>query len=330
MGDERIVAHAPARGRRATFALAALMTFALPSLAVCGQAGGGGAAGVAPATVAAKTTGVGRVEYAQFRSESLGREVACAVSLPPSYDADPKRRYPVVIFLHGLFNSERDWEQRGIEAKLAALRASGAVGDFIVAAPNGANSFYLNGKDGTRYEDAIVKDFIPWVDKTYRTEGTAKARVIEGISMGGFGALTIAFKHPELFAGVAAHSAAVFDELPGPPASEADQRGKFRYEIASKIFGAPPDRQFFEANSPLYLGRANAAKLKNLKIYFDVGASDRYGFDAGNKKLDAALTAAGVAHEFEVAPGDHGWSFLTDRSSKAFAWVWATLGGRTS
>ncbi len=60
----------------------------------------------------------GRVEYTKFQSESLGREVNCAISLPPSYDREAKRRYPVLIFLHGLFNNERDWEERGMQARL--------------------------------------------------------------------------------------------------------------------------------------------------------------------------------------------------------------------
>ncbi len=267
----------------------------------------------------------GRVEYKTFHSASLGRDVNYAISLPPSYDKAVNRRYPLVIFLHGLFNSERDWEGRGVEAKLEELRAAGRVGEFIVAIPYGANSFYLNAKDGTRYEDAIVKDFVPFIDQTYRTLGTARARMIAGISMGGYGALVIAFKHPELFTAVAAHSAALFDELPKPPSSPTDRRGKYRYEMAAKIFGDPPDSSFFQENNPLYLAKVNAPGIKNLKIYFDVGTEDRYGFDAGNKQLDAALTAAGVKHEFKLAPGDHGWSFLLSRSEQAFAFIWSSL-----
>lgn len=264
----------------------------------------------------------GRIEYAEFPSASLGRSVRYAVSLPPSYDRESSRRYPLVIFLHGLNNDERDWESRCIETKLEALRASAKVGDFIVAIPYGANSFYLNARDGTRYEDAIVRDFLPFVDKTYRTIRAPRSRLIEGISMGGYGALLIAFKHPELFAGVAAHSAALFDELPAPPKSAEDRGARYRYELASKLFGSPPDPAFFQANNPLYLARANAASIRRLKIYFDIGESDRYGFERGNAQLSAVLKAAGVAHEYTLAPGGHGWAFLADRSEPAFTFVW--------
>jgi S-formylglutathione hydrolase FrmB len=282
-----------------------------------------------PATQSApRPAARGRVEYAEFESPSLGRRVRYAVSLPASYDQEPGRRYPVVVFLHGLNNTERDWEAEGMQARLEELRAAGKVGDFILAAPFGANSFYLNAKGGARYEDAVVKDFIPFVDKTYRTLATREARVVEGLSMGGFGALLIAFKHPELFAGVAAHSAALFDELPGAPADPANRLASFRHQLAARLFGSPPDAEHFRANNPLQLARANAARLKGLKIYFDVGESDRYGFQAGNKQLAEALTAAGVAHEFRLAPGGHGWAFLSSRSEPALTFVWNAFGRR--
>jgi S-formylglutathione hydrolase FrmB len=266
--------------------------------------------------------GAGRVEYTTFRSDSLGTDVRCAISLPPSYERETSRRYPLVVFLHGLFNDERDWEGRGIQAKVDELRAAGKIGEFIVAIPFGASSFYLNGKDGTRYEDAIVKDFVPWVDAKYRTTGKPAQRAISGISMGGFGALVIAFKHPEMFSAVATHCAAVFEELPKAPASASDQRGTYRYQIASKIFGAPPDAEFFHANNPIDLAVANAAKIKALGIYFDVGEQDRYGFAGGNRNLDAAMTKAGVDHVFNIGPGDHGWAFMLSRADASFPFLW--------
>lgn len=212
-----------------------------------------------------------------------------------------------------------------MQARLEELRAAGKIGEFIVAVPDGANSFYLNGKDGTRYEDAIVNDFIAFVDASYRTTATARGRAIEGISMGGYGALLIAFKHPQKFTAVAAHSAALFEELPKPPGQTADGRGRFRYELAAKLFGAPYDAQFFQDNNPLHLAKVNASKIRNLKIYFDVGEQDRYGFDAGNRQLDASLTAAGIKHEFYTAPGEHGWSFLLSRSTEALTFGWNAL-----
>lgn len=311
---------------RPTFAPAALLPLLALALlwpAACAAQSPAPAAATTPSSSPSK----GRIEYTEFESASLGgQKVRCAVSLPASYDADKARRYPLVVFLHGLNNDERDWEAEGMQARLEALRAAGKVGDFVVAAPFGANSFYLNAKGGAAYEDAIVKDFIPFVERQYRAGGAPATRVIEGLSMGGYGALLIAFKHPEMFAGVAAHSAALFDGLPQAPAAATDRLGSFRYALASKLFGAPPDEDYFRANSPLHLARRNAGRLKRLKIYFDVGDADRYNFQPGNRQLDAALTEAGVKHEFHLAPGPHGWAFLVARAEPAMTFVWNAFG----
>ena len=311
--------------RRRAAPRAALALLLVACLAWACAANGRQAQTAQPQQSAPAAAAKGRVEYTEFESASLGRKVRCAISLPASYDAKQQRRYPVVVFLHGLNNDERSWESEGMQARLEELRAAGKAGEFVVAMPFGANSFYLNAKDGARYEDAIVKDFLPFVDKNYRTVAKPSARLVEGISMGGYGALLIAFKHPELFAGVAAHSAALFDELPTPPADPADRRAGFRYALAAKLFGTPPDAAYFMANNPLQLARANAAQIKRLKVYFDVGDHDRYGFQGGNQKLDAALTEAGVLHEFHLVPGDHGWSFLASRSEPAMTFVWNAL-----
>ncbi|MCS7079951.1 MAG: esterase family protein [Chloracidobacterium sp.] len=282
----------------------------------------GGAAADGPDGHAASP---GVVEYGTFRSESLGRDVPYAVSLPPSYAASPERRYPLVIFLHGMFNDERDWETRGVQAALDALREKGRVGEFIVAIPRGENSFYINAKQGDRYEDAIVRDFLPFIERRYRTLGVREGRMIAGISMGGYGALLIAFKHPTLFAGVAAHCAAIFTEPPRPPQSAEDRIGAWRYSLATKLYGDPPDAAFFEAHSPLAIARAQADAIRRLKIYFDVGTEDRYRFDVGNQRLHETLEALNIPHEFTLAPGGHGWAFLTARSEPAFTFCWRTL-----
>lgn len=312
-------------GRKAGVVAAALSLalLCLWSPAARAQQGTSAAAASSAPTAQAKSSSAGRIEYAEFPSASLNRNVRYAVSLPPSYEQKTAQRYPVVIFLHGLNNDERSWEEHCMEGKLEALRAAGRVGDFIIAVPYGANSFYLNGKDGTRYEDAVVKDFIPFIDNRYRTLARPAGRVIAGISMGGYGALLIAFKHPELFAGVAAHSAALFDTLPA--SAGGDRAAGYRYNLAAKLFGDPPDAAYFQANNPLYLARANAAQFKRLKIYFDVGDADRYGFAAGNRQLDSILTTANVAHEYHLAPGGHGWAFLVERSEPALNFVWNAL-----
>ncbi|MCI0486035.1 MAG: esterase family protein [Blastocatellia bacterium] len=279
----------------------------------------------AQAPAAEQPSSQGRVEYSSSNSPSLGRELKFAVQLPPSYDKDAKRRYPVLYFLHGMNGSEREFERRGVAAAVDRLREEGKIGELIIVAPDGGNSFYLNAKNGVRYEDAIVEDLIPHIEKTYRATGTPAARAIQGISMGGFGALMIALKHPEMFSSVTTHSAALFVEL--PDTSGSDRRAQFFSRMIGNLFGSPPDEEFFRANNPIHLAETNAAAIKKsrLKIYFDVGDKDRYGFQASNQVMDERLKKAGIQHKFNLFPGDHGWEYMISVADHSYGFLWETF-----
>ena len=273
------------------------------------------AAQTAPAT----DTGV---QYASLQSPALGRELKFAVQLPPSYERDAKRHYPVLYFLHGMNGSEKEFERRGVAAAVAKMRSEGKIGEFIIVAPAGENSFYLNAKNGVRYEDAIIKDLIPYVEKTYRTINTRDGRAIQGLSMGGYGALMLAFKHPEMFSSVTAHSSALFVEL--PDMSGTDRRAQYLSRLIGNMYGNPPDVEYFKANNPINLAETNAAAIKKsgLKVYFDVGEQDRYGFQPSNKTLDELLTKSGVAHEFHMFPGGHGWEYMLSVADNSYVFLW--------
>src|SRR5712692_172894 len=187
-----------------------------------------------PQTSTAQATPGNGVEYGSLPSPSLGKDLKFAIQFPPSYEHDAKRRYPVLYFLHGMNGTERDFENRKVAGAISKMREEGKIGEFIIVAPAGENSFYLNAKNGAQYEDAIIKDLIPYVEKTYRAIGTPGGRAIQGISMGGWGALLLAFKHPEMFSTVTTHSAALLNELPHPEG--ADRRSQFILQLVGKIF----------------------------------------------------------------------------------------------
>src|SRR5258707_414835 len=169
------------------------------------------------------------VDYGSLQSTALGKELKFAIQYPPSYQADSKRRYPVLYFLHGMFGNEREFERRGVAAAINKLREEGKIGEFVIVSPAGENSFYLNAKNGARYEDAIINDLIPYIEKNYRVMNTQSGRAIQGISMGGWGALLLAFKHPDMFSTVTTHSAALFSEMPHP--SGTDRRSQFMSQL---------------------------------------------------------------------------------------------------
>jgi S-formylglutathione hydrolase FrmB len=252
------------------------------------------------------------VRRATFASASLGREVAYVVDLPPSYAAG-SRKYPVLYALHGLFEGPGSWEGRGLAPILAGLRERAEVPEFLVVMVDGANSFFVNGKDG-RWEDLVVKDLLAHVESTYRVVPGRDGRALLGISMGGYAALRIAFKDPGLFRAVAAHSAMLLEKLPA--AEDGARRGQMA--AFHGAFGDPIDPRLWAESDPLALAQ-KADPLTAPELYFDCGSEDRYGLFAGARDLHRTLEARRVAHTFALLPGDHGYEYVRsvlDRSLK--------------
>jgi uracil-DNA glycosylase family 4 len=259
------------------------------------------------------------VRYASFRAQSVGREVAVAVQVPPSYEASPKRRYPVVYALHGLFESEAFWEKRGLAARLDQLWARGGLPEFLVVVVDGGNSFFVNAPAG-RYEDLVTRDLVAWAEAQWRVAPGREARALWGVSMGGYAALRIALTHPEEFAAVATHSAMLLERMPAPE----DGAGSWQMNAFWGVFGKPIDDRLWAANDPLRLAaKADAKAVPALR--FDCGQQDRYGLFRGHADLHEALEARGVRHEFALYPGDHGYEYVLSVLDKSLAFLGAAL-----
>ncbi len=257
------------------------------------------------------STVAAEVRHAGFRSSSLGRDVGYIVDLPADYGQG--RRYPVVYAWHGLFEGPGFWERRGLARVLAELRQSGTVPDFIVVAPDGENSFFMNSSLG-KFEDLVTRDVIEHVEATYDVLPGPAARAVVGISMGGYAALRIAFTQPELFAAVATHSAMLLLDIPS--AAAGARRGHMR--AFRSVFGNPISDDAWQAADPLqWASRATA--VPPLRI--DCGAQDRYGLARGNEKLHEVLEQRGLAHEFALPPGDHGYEYVLKVLPESLAFV---------
>lgn len=127
--------------------------------------------------------------------------------------------------------------------------------------------------------------------------------------MGGYGALRLAFRHPQLFGSVSAHSAALVDKLPALTKPNAQPSAFSR--VLGAAFGSPPDVAFWERNSPFSLAR-NAPRPVGLKIYFDCGTEDDFGFNVGAKAFHDLLQSRGIPHEFHLYPGGHDWKYVAE------------------
>ncbi|MBI1941726.1 MAG: esterase family protein [Acidobacteria bacterium] len=255
-------------------------------------------------------------------SSILRRAVSVCVALPEGYGSTSNDRYPTLYFLHGLFENERSWGERGGQEVFEDLQNQGQLGDFIVILPDGGKTFYVNSLDGHEpYEDFFIRELVPFIDGKYRTLAKPAGRGISGTSMGGYGALHLAMSHPSVFGSASAHSAALLDRIPNPLPTEG--RWGFYARVLQGPFGSPLNGEYWEANSPLTLAE-HSERFGGLRLYFDCGDRDRYGFEQGAQRLHQKLAAKGFPHDFALRPGDHGWSYLTQymRYSLLFHWKW--------
>jgi len=247
-----------------------------------------------------------------------GRIGYCAM-LPPSYDAHPGRRFPALYFLHGLGGDQGFLAATGASSGIEEAWEEKRLGEFVIITPQGENSFYINSRDGhILYEDFFVREFVPQMERRFHLIGGRAGRAISGVSMGGYGALRFAFKYPHMFVSVAAHMPALLEEL--PHGSSGTGLGM----LLGNTFGSPLNERFWKENTPFVFART--ANLQGLKIYFDCGDHDMYGFDAGTRQLDKLLTARHVAHEAHIYPGGHNWEFVAQHLDASMAFQSQALG----
>jgi S-formylglutathione hydrolase FrmB len=225
--------------------------------------------------------------------------------LPPNYEAQRDQKYPVLYFLHGLGENEQTLLRSGGWGLIEDLRQQHKVGDFLIAAPEGGASFFINSaNDHDRYSDFFLTEFIPYIETHFRTKRDRKSRGVTGLSMGGYGALRFAFARPELFGSVSAQSPALITETPRQINSDLRDAGPLA-KLLGSVFGDPINIPHWRANNPFELARKNRVQLKTQAIYFNCGEQDEYGFTEGATKLHKQLLAEGIKHEFHLYPGGH-------------------------
>jgi putative tributyrin esterase len=235
------------------------------------------------------------VRDASFRSESLGKEMRYRVILPVGYE-DSAERYPTLFLLHGLHGDFQNWSTRTSLIRYAEHFR------LIIAMPDAGDSWYVNSatNPADKFEDYIVKDFITEVDAHFRSIREPYARAIAGLSMGGYGAIRLALKYPQLFAVAGGISAAL-----NAPTDLDEKAPDFRANLQS-VFGPhdSPTRQQNDATA--LLAHADPAKLPY--IYLDCGTGDAM-FLQSNRELAANLQERKAGYEFHEMPGAHQWGF---------------------
>jgi S-formylglutathione hydrolase FrmB len=238
-----------------------------------------------------------RVETVRMHSALLGREVVYRVVLPPGYGLVTSRakRYPVVYFLHGWGGHYDSWLTR------SSLSVYAAAHQLIVVTPEGGNGWYTDAPGGEPYESHFLRELLPDVDARFRTVASRRGRGVAGYSMGGYGALKLGFKHPELF-GFAGSTSGALDA-----ASRADE------ESLVRAFGEPGGATRFENDLPRLAREFPEERRGALPfLYLDCGLDDQWL--AVNRDFAATLTARRIAHEFRQRPGAHVWPYWDEQA----------------
>jgi enterochelin esterase-like enzyme/dienelactone hydrolase len=220
---------------------------------------------------------LGGTQYGLYPTPSQGAGTVASyrIYLPPGYDSNAQKRYPVVYFLHGRsVDSKRPITAYYISRADAAIRSGVMPATIFVLVQGDNEGWYLDAQDGRKMESILIKDLIPYIDGHYRTIADRAHRAIEGHSMGGYGALHIGFKYPDLFSAVTGNAPAI---------------------VANTTDGVG-DQAFWESQLPVTFAKQNLAKVKTQKIRIISGTKDSLFPIA--QKMDADLTSLGVPHQF--------------------------------
>ena len=235
---------------------------------------------------------------------ALRKMTSCMVLLPEDAGPGP---FPVWYLLHGLSDNHTAWTRRtNLERYLGSL-------PLIVVMPDGGRGFYTDSatEPAGAFETFIVRDLVGLVDRTFRTRANREGRVISGLSMGGFGAIKLALKHPEMFCAAASHSGALWR-----PSDLEHYEGSELHRVFGNHPVGGPDDIFALAE------RLPAGQMPGLRI--DCGTED-YLLSA-NRTFHAHLDRLGIAHDYAEFPGGHDWPYWDRHVQGAIAYFVAALG----
>jgi enterochelin esterase-like enzyme len=241
-----------------------------------------------------------RLNYSRFFSESMKKKMDYGMYVPPDWDGTTS--LPLIVFLHGNGDSETCFDKHRVAAVLDEAITSKTLPPFLMVVPNGDRGFWRNYHDGSRhYEDYVVEDLIPRIRKRYPVLAGRDGCHLMGVSMGGYGALSVALHHRERFRSVFALSGMLFNT------DEAIQFvKKWRFLGITRIFGPAEDRDRIDADN-CYTLLKSENDLKGLQLMIGVGKSDTDDVRKTTDQFHDYLSRRVIPHLYLQYDGGHNW-----------------------
>lgn len=243
---------------------------------------------IATRPTAAPCATPGRVEAGELPSAVAGEPMRYRVYVPPCY-GDDGRVYPTLYLFGGNVHDETFWDTLGIDEAAEAAINAGQLPPLLIVMPDNGWLANTTTSGPASYEGFVLNELIPHIESTTCAWPAREGRAVGGVSRGGYWSLMMAFRRPDLFRSVGAHSPALIDSFAGPA----------------------EDPRLTAASSP----------LGDLRVWIDFGERDPYLAIA--QPLHEALTAAGVAHEWRVNPGSHENAYWAGHLNDYLLWYGA-------
>jgi enterochelin esterase-like enzyme len=228
----------------------------------------------------------GRIETGTFPSFTAGA-MAYRIYLPPCYGNDG-RSYPTLYLLPGNTHSEAIWDSLGVDEVAEAGIMNESWPPFLIVMPDGGWIATNSSGGPGSYESVILNDLIPFVEQTYCAWASPDGRAIGGMSRGGYWALEIAFRFPEMFSSVGGHSAALLDQYAWP------------------------------AVNPQFTGLSQ--NLGDLRIYLDIGADDFVIYNIRRLHTDMETAVPPIPHTWQLNEGSHEESYWQNHIPDYLTW----------
>ena len=256
------------------------------------------------------------------------------ILLPADYVSNPERRYPVVYMLHGLGDNESSWNGSWMqgENKITYLENHKELEPMIYVFPRGWHYYYSNFYDASiNYMDMFIQEFVPYIDGTYRTLADREHRAVVGYSMGGFGAMVLPMKHPEMFSVSVPLSMSFRTDQQYMTESQEGWNNQW-----GMIFGGAGESgagritEYYKQHCPLYqFVPENKDVLSTVHWFLTCGDNEEQLLVA-NDALHQLMMQNGYAHEYRVGDGGHSSSYWRAALDEALPYIQHYFNGGTT